>query len=194
VIFVTSNIIRFFVSSGIRDIVWKLQEEAFLFDVEIPKGANVLDVGAGYGTGTIWLQKQTGGKVTGIEPDPELVKLAKRNVSRQGLDDVINIEEGDATDLQFQNDTFDVATAFLVLHHIDDTEKALSEINRVLKPGGMFIVNDIFPVAFAPQLPIMLYWSHTVGEIEKLFSAYGFEVVDNKQVLRTLYSFVRKKQ
>ena len=52
----------------------------------------------------------------------------------------MNVVQANATSLQFEDNTFDCVYSFGVLHHIPDIEKALSEIKRVLKPGGRIMV------------------------------------------------------
>jgi SAM-dependent methyltransferase len=64
--------------------------------------------------------------------------------------------QGDAHDLPFENDRFDVVYCRYLLEHLADPPKALTEMRRVLKPGGRLLVqeNDIFMCRFDPDCPI----------------------------------------
>lgn len=89
---------------------------------EICRNKNVVDIGCGYGRNRK-IVEDAGGKWTGVEP------------FEGGAHTVV----ADAEDLPFENDTFDVAIMDAVLEHIPDVSKAIAEVARVLKPGGVFI-------------------------------------------------------
>ena len=76
-------------------------------------------------------------KVTGLDLTPEMVGLAKTR-----LDEV---RQGNVYNIPFQNDTFDLVCTREVLHLLPYPERPVSEIFRVLKPGGQFIVGQILP-------------------------------------------------
>lgn len=89
---------------------------------EFCRGKNVVDIGCGYGRNRSIVEK-AGGKWTGVEP------------FEGGAHTVV----GDAENLPFENEMFDVAIMDAVLEHIPDVGKAFSEVARVLKQGGHFI-------------------------------------------------------
>jgi len=100
-------------------------------------GKRLLEVG--FGTGTDLLQFARGGAtVTGVDLTPRSIALARRRFDVYGLTGEFAI--GDGESLAFADATFDVAYAFGVLHHTPDTDGAVREIHRVLKPGGKAIV------------------------------------------------------
>ena len=100
-------------------------------------GKHLLEVG--FGTGTDLLQFARGGAiVTGVDLTPRSIEIARRRFEVYGLAGEFMI--GDGEDLSFTGASFDVVYSFGVLHHTPDTNRAVSEIHRVLKPGGKAIV------------------------------------------------------
>ncbi len=95
------------------------------------EGLYLLDIGCGAGNMIHHLSKY--GKVKGIEIDPRPVKQARL----RGYD----VDQFDATKpLPFEDNTFDVVTAFDVIEHVDADMAALQEAYRVLKPGGYIVI------------------------------------------------------
>ncbi|KKS89839.1 MAG: Methyltransferase type 11 [Parcubacteria group bacterium GW2011_GWF2_43_11] len=100
---------------------------------------------------------------------------AMRNLERSGGISVI----GDVVNLPFENNLFDLLAGFEVLEHIENDEKAFSEIARVLKPSGFFL----FSVPLRQELfnEIDLLGGHKrryeVAELEELLSKNGFRIL-----------------
>lgn len=100
-------------------------------------GKRLLEIGCGVGTDL--LQFARGGAiVTGIDLSPHSIEIAKRRFEVYGLPGEFAI--GDAEQLSFPDESFDVVYSFGVLHHTPNTERAISEVRRVLKPGGEAII------------------------------------------------------
>jgi ubiquinone/menaquinone biosynthesis C-methylase UbiE len=104
-------------------------------------GDHILEIGAGPGAATEELRRRVA-RVTSLEYDRVLVtSLAKRKHGGLGA-----LLQGDAGMLPFPEKTFSAAIAVLVLHHLQSIEqqnKALAEIYRVLRPGGTFLALEI---------------------------------------------------
>ena len=103
-------------------------------------GADLLEVGPGYGATTDYLRERVT-QVTAVEIHPELAAgLAERFAGTN-----VEIVEGDATDLAFAADRFSAATSFFMLHHVPTPElqdRLFAEVARVLRPGGLFVAAD----------------------------------------------------
>ena len=100
-------------------------------------GKRVLEVGCG--TGTDLLQFARGGaQVTGVDLTPRSIEIARKRFEVYQLRGEFAL--GDAEQLHFPDDSFDVVYSFGVIHHTPDTERAIREIHRVLKPGGKAVV------------------------------------------------------
>ncbi len=104
----------------------------------IKTGHNVLDIGCGTGRMTLHVAGIVGsnGKVVGIDPSVQRIGVAQRKVRDAPLLNV-NFKIGNSNDLyHFEDDSFDIVYLNIVLHWIQEKEDALSQIYRVLKPGG----------------------------------------------------------
>lgn len=101
-------------------------------------GLDLLDVGCGSGEITAELAALVApGRVVGVDPQPA--------EPREGVELVV----GDVQALGFADDTFDVAQAHQVLHHVADPVAALREMRRVCRPGGVVAARDMDFEAFS---------------------------------------------
>jgi SAM-dependent methyltransferase len=92
----------------------------------------VLEVGGGQGELAARMQDELGASVTFLDQSERMVELARE----RGVEDA---HVGDAQELPFPDDTFDTVVAAWMLYHVADLDRGLSEIVRVLKPGGALI-------------------------------------------------------
>jgi len=100
-------------------------------------GHRVLDVGCGNGYVLSRYAKE-GAEVYGVDLTQVGIDLCRRRFELGGIKG--NFTVGSAEDLPYPSDAFDVVCSMGVLHHTPDTEKAVAEIYRVLRPGGRLIV------------------------------------------------------
>lgn len=123
----------------------KTAERLFNY-IDLDKVEKVLEIGCGIGTLSSYLADKYKWKVTGIDLDPEQIEKAKKYHRESEYPKFI---ETDATKLPFENNEFNMVLSFDVLHHIPNCNKALDEINRVLKSDGFYILVDFtFPRLF----------------------------------------------
>jgi ubiquinone/menaquinone biosynthesis C-methylase UbiE len=110
---------------------------------DIQRGECVLDVGAGTGALALEIKgSQPLADVTGIDPDPRALGLARRKAERARLS--VRFDQGFADSLPYPAGSFDRVTSSFVLHHLAPGEKtaALGELRRVLRPGGRLHLLD----------------------------------------------------
>ena len=106
-------------------------------------GLCMLDFGCGPGTISVGLAKAVvPGEMHGVDMDASLIELARSLAASRGQDNAI-FHVGDVTDLQFEDCFFDVAHCRSVLMHVPDTAAVLSEVKRVLKPGGLIACREM---------------------------------------------------
>ncbi len=112
------------------------------FDRYVPNwaGLQVLDVGCGGGYTCEFLAKR-GAKVAGVDSSQACIEAAKAHAIAQTL--VIDYRWGNAEALPFESAQFDVVTCVDVLEHVASAERAIAEIHRVSKPGGLFLFDTI---------------------------------------------------
>jgi len=151
--------------------------ERLFSQIELNNVKRVLEVGCGIGKLSSYLAKKYKWEVTGIDLDPEQVERARKDY--KGIENLIFLE-ADATRLPFEDGEFDIILSFNVLHHIPYWNKALEEINRVLKSKGFYILNDL---AF-PEIIVRIFKNsfknyfgiYTVDDIIGISKRVDFEV------------------
>lgn len=118
--------------------------ETYLTLLDISLGDRVLDVGCGSGAVTRDIARRVGerGLAVGLDPSLELLAVARRLAAEAGLDDRIEFREGNVLRLPFPDGSFDVVVCATVLSHVPGGEAAISELARVLRPGGRVGVFD----------------------------------------------------
>lgn len=111
---------------------------------------NVLDVGSGLGGPARLLARRYGSHVTGIDLTQELCDVAEDLTRRVGLSDRVEIRQGNALNLPFENDSFDVVWTQHVSMNIADKVKLYREMRRVIKVGGRLAFFDILAGPLQP--------------------------------------------
>src|SRR5262249_7385247 len=103
-------------------------------DFEATRGSRVLEIGVGAGTDYVnWLR--AGARAVGIDLTTSAVKLTRESAELEGLNADVFVADAEA--LPFRSEVFDVVYSYGVLHHTPDTVRALRELYRTLKPGGV---------------------------------------------------------
>jgi demethylmenaquinone methyltransferase/2-methoxy-6-polyprenyl-1,4-benzoquinol methylase len=126
-------------------------------DLDLPPASRGLDVGCGVGLYALWLGEAVGpgGSVVGIEPEMDKVEAARVLVGDRLGRGRLEFTPGDGTAIPLPDRSVDWVWCGDVLHHILDTEKALHEFRRVLRPGGRIVVKEsqVLSAMFLPGHP-----------------------------------------
>lgn len=103
-----------------------------------------LEVGPGPGyLGLEWLKKSARTSLKAVEISPAMIEIARRNAEEYGLSGRVEYVKGDAGKIPFDDNLFDGAFTNGSLHEWAEPKNVLSEIYRVLKPGGKYFVSDL---------------------------------------------------
>ncbi|MEX0745963.1 MAG: methyltransferase domain-containing protein [Phycisphaeraceae bacterium] len=108
----------------------------------VGKDTRVLDIGAGYGGSMRHLAKTHGCKCVALNLSEVENQRNRQNNREQGLDQLIDVVDGDFTNLPYEDGSFDVVWSQDAILHSGDREKVLREVARVLKSGGQFVFTD----------------------------------------------------
>lgn len=147
----------------------------------------VLDVGSGIGGTSRCLAQEFGCRVTGIDLTDEYCRLASLLTAKVGLAGLVDYHQGDATNLPFEDQQFDVVWTEHVAMNIPDKRRFYSEMHRVLKPGGTLAIYDVLAGACEPVL-FPVPWARTADtsflvspeQLRHLLQEAGFTVADWK--------------
>lgn len=148
--------------------VRRAQDWVGFFLPHLKQGDSLLDCGCGVGSITLDLAELVApGKVIGMDMDEVQLEVARANAKTRGLTNV-TFEQGSVYELRFDLGTFDAVLAHTLLYHLSDPLKALKELRRVLKPGGIATISDddFDTVTLAPEHPnihrITAIWKNVV--------------------------------
>jgi ubiquinone/menaquinone biosynthesis C-methylase UbiE len=151
--------------------------------LDLPRGARVLDVGCGIGGASRFFATERGWRVDGVDLTPEYVEVAGGLSRRVGLGEAISYRVASATELPFPDRIFDGAYMLHVGMNIADKKAAFGEVRRVLKPGGLFAIYDVMRESDA-EFVYPVPWStgpatnaiDFAANYRKLLADAGFEV------------------
>lgn len=163
----------------------------------------VLDVGSGVGGTSRCLARNFGCRVTGIDLTDEYCRTAEMLTARTGLADLVDYRQGDATNLPFDDASFDVVWTEHVAMNIPDKPRLYGEMYRVLKPGGTLALYDILAGPAGPVL-FPVPWARTPDtsflvrpdELRSLLEGAGFKVAgwsDTTDAARTWFVSLAEK-
>ncbi len=161
----------------------------------------VLEVGVG--TGIALPHYRDDHEVTGIDISPEMLKRARERVARMNLKQVRELVVMDASELDFEDDSFEVVVAAYVMSVVPDPQKVIKEMERVCKPGGCVIIVNHFAAKkgfrsaiekrLAP-LSNMLGWRPDFP-LEEILADTKLRVVDSQRLAPFgLFTFLELKK
>jgi ubiquinone/menaquinone biosynthesis C-methylase UbiE len=160
-------------------------------------GGRALEVGCGRGVGAeIILDVFGAGRVDAFDLDPDMVERAKRRLERYG--DRVRLWTGDAEKISAASASYDAVFDFGIVHHVPRWREALSEIHRVLRPGGTFYAEEVLRAFILHPL-----WRRVLehpledrfdaGEFRRALETTGFRVRAERELFGHFAWFVAEK-
>jgi demethylmenaquinone methyltransferase / 2-methoxy-6-polyprenyl-1,4-benzoquinol methylase len=121
--------------------------------VDAGRGDRVLDVACGTAAVGIELVRRHRCSVVGLDQSPAMLAAARERIARSGLDGAIELREGRAESLPFEDSSFDALTFTYLLRYVEDPAATLRELARVVRPGGSLAMLE-FHVPHGPWRPL----------------------------------------
>jgi demethylmenaquinone methyltransferase/2-methoxy-6-polyprenyl-1,4-benzoquinol methylase len=135
---------------------------------------DILDVGCGTADLSIAAARLSPDRIIGIDPAEEMLAIGKQKVLRKGLSRLITLESGRAEEMRFPIASFDAAIVAFGVRNFSDLEKGLSEMHRVLRPGGRIVVLEFSrPGMFLFKQIYFLYFNRLLPLIGRAVSKHS---------------------
>lgn len=132
---------------------------------------SILDIATGTGDLAILLSKSNAKRIVGLDLSTGMLEVGKTKVNALGLQNKIEMIQGDSENLPFQDNTFDAITVAFGIRNFENLEKGLSEILRVLKPNGIFVILETsVPTKFPFKQGYNFYMKTFMPLMGKVFS------------------------
>ncbi|WP_298479120.1 bifunctional demethylmenaquinone methyltransferase/2-methoxy-6-polyprenyl-1,4-benzoquinol methylase UbiE [uncultured Maribacter sp.] len=155
------------ISFGI-DIKWRKKVVSILSK---KKPASILDIATGTGDLAINMVDTGATKIVGLDISPGMLEVGKNKIADKNLNHTIDMVVGDSENLPFEENSFDAITVAFGVRNFENLEKGLSEIYRVLKPNGSFVVLETSVPTKTPfKQGYHLYTKYILPLIGRIFS------------------------
>ena len=150
------------------DATWK---KKILQMVKQLHPTSILDIATGTGDLAILFAETTATEIIGLDISQGMLDMGKKKISDKNLDSKIQMVLGDGEKIPYLDNYFDVITVAYGVRNFENLEKGLSEILRVLKPNGTFIILETaVPTKFPFKQGYYVYTNFIMPTIGKLFS------------------------
>ncbi|MEJ7609829.1 MAG: bifunctional demethylmenaquinone methyltransferase/2-methoxy-6-polyprenyl-1,4-benzoquinol methylase UbiE [Ferruginibacter sp.] len=165
-----------FLSAGI-DVVWRKKALDFL-SANPPQ--QLLDIATGTADVALMAEKKFHPRsIIGVDISDGMLEIGRKKIIAAGLEDKITLMNADSAALPFDNNSFDAVTVAFGVRNFQYLEKGLSEIYRVLRPGGRLVVLEFSRPKRQPIKALYgFYMNKVAANLGKLFSknncAYGY--------------------
>jgi demethylmenaquinone methyltransferase / 2-methoxy-6-polyprenyl-1,4-benzoquinol methylase len=161
------DFLNHFLSLGV-DYRWRRK---FVRSLAAYKPRKILDVATGTGDLAVLISSLDQTAVTGIDLAVNMLAIAEKKVQNKGLNDQITFRQADAEKIPFPDDSFDAVTVAFGVRNFEDLEKGLSEMRRVLRPGGvMMILEFSHPASFPWKQAYGFYSRYVIPFVGRMVS------------------------
>ena len=155
------------ISFGI-DVKWRKKV------VKLVKDTNpetILDIATGTGDLAINLSETNANKIIGLDISDGMLEVGRQKIKKKELNTTIEMILGDSEDLPFKDNTFDAITVAFGVRNFEHLDKGLTEILRVLKPNGIFVILETSVPTKTPfKQGHRIYTKYIMSSIGRIFS------------------------
>ena len=131
----------------------------------------ILDIATGTGDLALMMASLNPEKIFGLDISEGMLAVGKQKISKAKLSNKIEMIVGDSENIPFEDNTFDAITVSFGVRNFENLDKGLTEILRVLKPGGKFVILETSnPTKFPFKQGYKFYTNYILPIIGKLFS------------------------
>lgn len=131
----------------------------------------ILDIATGTGDLAILMTETKAKKIIGLDISAGMLEVGRKKIAQKNLSDKIEMVLGDSENIPYDDNTFDAITVAFGVRNFETLEKGLSEILRVLKPNGIFVILETsVPVKTPYKQGYKFYSKYILPLIGKLFS------------------------
>jgi ubiquinone/menaquinone biosynthesis C-methylase UbiE len=139
---------RWVVNNPLRVFQQQLEIKWLKKMMPLEPGATIMEIGCGRGAGAKLILKEFRPSLLHVlDLDIEMILKAKNFLSSKPKE-TVKLYVGDSINLPFKTGTVDAVFGFGFLHHVPDWRRALSEIARVLKDGGIYYMEELYPTLY----------------------------------------------
>lgn len=150
------------------DVKWK---KKILQMVKPKNPVSILDIATGTGDLAILFAETSAKEIIGLDISQGMLDIGKKKIEAKNLSSKIQMVLGDGENIPYSDNYFDVITVAYGVRNFENLEKGLSEILRVLKPNGSFIILETsVPTKFPFKQGYYIYTNFIMPTIGKLFS------------------------
>lgn len=155
------------ISFGV-DVKWR---KKILKMVSAKNPSSVLDIATGTGDLAILLSNTNAQKIVGLDISAGMLEVGKQKIVQKNLSNRIEMVLGDSEKIPFEDNSFDAITVAFGIRNFENLELGLSEILRVLKPNGIFVILETsVPEKFPFKQGYNFYTKNILPLIGKMFS------------------------
>ncbi|MEZ4875596.1 MAG: bifunctional demethylmenaquinone methyltransferase/2-methoxy-6-polyprenyl-1,4-benzoquinol methylase UbiE [Flavobacteriaceae bacterium] len=151
------------------DVAWRKKVVAYVAEKE-PQ--TILDIATGTGDLALqFAQKTRASQIVGLDLSEGMLLVAQKKAAKHAFENRLQFVKGDSEALPFEKDSFDAITVSFGIRNFEDLEKGLSEIYRVLRPNGTFVILETsVPTKFPWKQGYAMYSKGILPIIGRIFS------------------------
>jgi demethylmenaquinone methyltransferase/2-methoxy-6-polyprenyl-1,4-benzoquinol methylase len=154
--------------SGGVDLYWRRKAVQALTSA---RPGRILDVATGTADFALATMRLRPAEVIGVDISEPMLEVGRKKIAQRNLSEKIRLQNGEAERLEFGDGTFDAAIVAFGARNFEDLDKGLSEMQRVLRPGGTIVVLEFSrPRIFPLKQLYFFYFKHILPTIGRMIS------------------------